>query len=240
MARDHPDRGGDRYHGDHADVAVRGGGELLTTTLNKHDLRQTSGMSNEVREFWDQHAATFDQEPDHGLFDPDVRAAWAAVLLPLMPSSRASVADLGCGTGSLSVLLAQAGHEVRGVDLSGRMVTAAQAKAKAAGVPAMFVQGDASQPPYAPGTCDVVLARHVLWALPDPAAALKVWVDLLKPGGLLVLIEGRWSTGAGLTAAACRALVLEARQEADVVRLDDPALWGRSIDDERYLLVSRS
>lgn len=197
-------------------------------------------MTSEVRDFWDQHAATFDQEPDHGLLDPEVRAAWEAVLLPLMPTDSASVIDLGCGTGSLSVLLAQAGHEVRGVDLSGRMIAAAQAKATAAGVPAVFVQGDASQPPYASASCDVVLTRHVLWALPDPAAALKIWVDLLRPGGLLVLIEGRWSTGAGLTAAECQALVLDVRRGADVTRLDDPALWGHSIDDERYLLASRS
>nr|QEO75028.1 hypothetical protein [uncultured bacterium] len=196
-------------------------------------------MTSEVRDFWDQHAATFDQEPDHGLLDPDVRATWAAVLLPLL-SSPASVVDLGCGTGSLSVLLAQAGYEVRGTDLSPRMVAAAQAKASAAGVSAVFVEGDASEPPYAPGSCDVVLARHVLWALPDPAAALKRWAGLLRPGGLLVLVEGRWSTGAGLTAADCRALVLEVRREAEVTRLDDPALWGRAIDDERYLLVSRS
>ncbi|WP_086666157.1 class I SAM-dependent methyltransferase [Lentzea kentuckyensis] len=197
-------------------------------------------MTDAVREFWDQHAATFDQEPDHGLLDPEVRAAWTAVLLPLMPGDAASVVDLGCGTGSLSVLLAQAGHRVRGVDLSGRMIAAARAKANAAAVPAEFIQGDASQPPCAPASCDVVLARHVLWALPDPAAALKLWVDLLKPGGLLVLIEGRWSTGAGLTSAECRELVLAVREDAGVTRLDSPALWGRVIDDERYLLVSRS
>ncbi|WP_439659476.1 class I SAM-dependent methyltransferase [Lentzea sp. HUAS TT2] len=197
-------------------------------------------MTNAVREFWDAQAAAFDLEPDHGLLDPEVREAWSALLLPLMPPSPASVVDLGCGTGSLAVLLARAGHDVRGVDLSPRMVAAAAAKANAAGVPAEFTQGDASQPPYAPASCDVVLARHVLWALPDPAAALTTWVNLLKPGGLLLLIEGHWSTGAGLTAEECRALVAEVRQETTVRRLDDPALWGRRIEDERYLLVSRN
>jgi len=167
-----------------------------------------------------------------------VRAAWAQLLLPLMPSSSAEVVDLGCGTGSLAVLLAAAGHRVRGVDLSARMVAAATAKARAADVVAEFVQGDAAEPPYPPGSADVVLARHVLWALPDPAAALEAWVRLLRPGGRLVLVEGRWSTGSGLTAVEAEALVRSVRQEATVTRLTDPALWGREIDDERYLLLS--
>jgi hypothetical protein len=47
--------------------------------------------------------------------------------------------------------------------------------------------------------------------------------------------EGRWSTGGGL----CAALVRACRQEADVVPLTDPALWGRAVDDERHLVVSR-
>ena len=29
------------------------------------------------------------------------------------------------------------------------------------------------------------------------------------------------------------------RQEADVVPLPDPALWGRAVDDDRYLVLSR-
>ncbi|MFD4672015.1 class I SAM-dependent methyltransferase [Lentzea sp. NPDC058450] len=195
-------------------------------------------MSNEVREFWDRHAAAFDEEPDHGLLDPAVRDAWAALLLPLLPDAPARVVDLGCGTGSLSVLLARQGHQVRGVDLSGRMVAAARAKAEAAGVEAEFVEGDASTPPYEPGSADVVLARHVLWALPDPAAALHRWAGLLRPGGTMVLVEGRWSTGVGLSAAECLELVRGAGREAEVRVLDDAALWGREIDDERYLLVS--
>lgn len=188
-----------------------------------------------TREFWDQHAATFDDEPDHGLRDLRVRRAWADLLLPLMPPA-ASVVDLGCGTGSLSVLLAEAGHEVHGLDLSEEMVRAARSKATTAGVTVDFTTGDAAHPPHPKGTFDVVLARHVLWALPDPAAALEEWVSLLRPGGVLVLVEGRWSTGAGLTAAEARELV---GGDAVVTPLTDEALWGREIDDERYLLVSR-
>jgi SAM-dependent methyltransferase len=189
--------------------------------------------------FWDEQAARFDDEPDHGLLDPVVRAAWDELLRGLMPPAPADVTDLGCGTGSLGVLLAGAGHRVRGLDVSGRMVAAARAKAHAAGVAAEFAEGDASSPLYAPGSTDVVLARHVLWALPDPADALGRWTRLLRAHGRLVLIEGRWSTGAGIAAADCRGLVLQHRREAQLQRLDDPALWGCAIEDERYVILSR-
>jgi len=189
-----------------------------------------------TQDLWDAQAATFDEQPDHGLRDPEVRAAWADLLLPLLPPVPAAVVDLGCGTGSLSVLLAEAGYDVCGVDLSGRMLD--EAGKKAAGMAVDLQLGDAAEPPCADHSFDVVLARHVLWAMPDPGAALGRWVRLLKPGGRLVLVEGRWFTGAGLTAAECRALVRRHRGEADVRRLDDPRLWGAEIEDERYLLVS--
>ncbi|MEU3532965.1 methyltransferase domain-containing protein [Streptomyces murinus] len=56
---------------------------------------------------WDARAAGFDEEPDHGLRDPAVRAAWAARLRSWLPRRPADVLDLGCGTGSLSLLAAQ-------------------------------------------------------------------------------------------------------------------------------------
>ena len=34
--------------------------------------------------------------------------------------------------------------------------------------------------------------------------------------------------------------VLRHRRHADVVPLTDPALWGKEISDERYLILSRS
>ncbi len=187
---------------------------------------------------WDEEAARFDEQPDHGLAGPAVRAAWTALLLPQLPAVPALVADLGCGTGSLSVLLAQAGHTVIGLDRSGPMTRIAQAKAAAAAVPVRFVQGDAADPPCGPASVDVLLARHVLWAMPDPAAAVSRWARLLRRGGRLVLVEGRWSTGAGLTARDCLALVRRHRTLARLTRLDDPALWGGPVADERYLIVS--
>lgn len=183
---------------------------------------------------WDTEAATFDDEPDHGLRDPEVRQAWRRLLLGLLPAAPARVADLGCGTGTLSLLLSEEGYHVDGVDFSPEMVRRATAKAGP-----RFVVGDAAAPPLSPGY-DVVLCRHVLWALPDPAVALGRWVDLLAPGGRMVLVEGSWSTGSGLTAEQTVALVEGAGLSPVLRPLPDPAYWGGPIDDERYVVVGSS
>lgn len=189
-----------------------------------------------TRELWDHEAARFDDEPDHGLADPETREAWRDLLVSVLPAAPARVADLGCGTGTLTRLLVDQGYAVDGVDFSPEMVARARVK-----VPeAQIVVGDAAEPPLERSAYDVVLSRHVLWALPDPAAALARWVGLLRPGGHLVLVEGNWSTGAGLTAAESVRIVHGVRRHAEVRHLREPVLWGREIEDERYLLVSRA
>jgi SAM-dependent methyltransferase len=194
--------------------------------------------TDDTRARWDAEAATFDDEPDHGLADPATRAAWRELLLEHLPPAPARVADLGCGTGTLAVLLAAEGYDVRGIDLSPQMVARAEAKAAAAGVTATFAVGDASDPQLPARSFDVVLSRHVLWALPDPAAGLARWVELLAPGGRLLLVEGRWFTGGGLTSAQTEALVHGTGRSVAVRHLPDPVYWGREISDERYLAVS--
>lgn len=135
-------------------------------------------------------------------------------------------------------MLAEVGFQVHGVDLSSEMVEAAKAKAAAAGVAAEFHQGDVDRPDCGAGKFDVVFARHVLWAMPDADAALARWVELLAPGGRLVLVEGRWDTGGGIGADECRALLERHRSQVDAHLLPDPVLWGRTITDERYVVVS--
>jgi hypothetical protein len=74
--------------------------------------------------------------------------------------------------------------------------------------------------------------------MPSPPEALGRWVDLLAPGGRLVLVEGSWSTGAGLTGEETVALVEATGRAARLRRLPEAVYWGRAITDERYLVVS--
>lgn len=192
-----------------------------------------------MSEGWDAQAASFDDEPDHGLRDPTIRAAWRELLLSHLPPAPARVADLGFATGTLSVLLADEGYAVDGVDFSPAMVERARIKA-ADRENVSFLLGDAADPPLPVGEYDIVLCRHVLWALPDPAAVLARWVELLTPTGRLLLIEGSWHTGVGLTPEQTVELVRGTGRDAFLHPLDDPVLWGGDTSDVRYLVLSTS
>ncbi|MFE9769021.1 class I SAM-dependent methyltransferase [Streptomyces sp. NPDC005808] len=188
---------------------------------------------------WDAESVTFDEEPDHGLRDPVVREAWAARLRTWLPARPADVLDLGCGTGSLSLLASEWGHRVTGVDSSPGMVD--RARAKLAGRDAVFLVGDAATPPVGEQRFDVLLCRHVLWTLPDPGRVLRHWCGLLRPGGRLVLVEGVWGTVSpvGISADRLTALLEPLAADIRVERLsDDSRLWGREVEDERYAMVA--
>jgi 2-polyprenyl-3-methyl-5-hydroxy-6-metoxy-1,4-benzoquinol methylase len=209
-----------------------------------------------ITAYWDAAAASFDEEPDHGLQDERTRTAWARLLSSWLPSPHVDVLDVGCGTGSLSLLLAAAGHRVTGVDLAPRMVECAREKFADAGLAGRFLVGDAAAPPTGDRRFDVVLSRHLVWTMPDPTAALRAWIARLRPGGRLILVEGRWQqtgrpaapyvagaealpwnggVGAEDLAAAVRPLVADVRTTP---LGDQPQLWGGPVADERYALIA--
>jgi SAM-dependent methyltransferase len=151
-------------------------------------------IEQEVREYWDLDAATYDRSAGH---NPTTRlevAAWAASLRRLLPDPPARVLDAGAGTGFLSLLLAREGYRVTALDLAPGMLAQLGAKAQSRGLEVELVEANAADPPR--DGFDAVVERHVVWTLPDPKAALEAWREA-APSGRLVLIESIWGSGAG-------------------------------------------
>jgi len=192
----------------------------------------------ESRQYWDNFASSFDDEPDHGLRDPVIRASWTDFLRESLPYTKATILDIGCGTGPLSVLMAGLGHRVTGIDFSPAMIALARTKASALGLQVEFHVMDAASPQLPPEHFDAIVCRHLLWTLPEPRLVLQQWADLLKQRGRLILIEGHWDTNAGLRASEVIEMLPASFGDVSLQSLSESAnLWGREVSDERYAIL---
>jgi SAM-dependent methyltransferase len=98
------------------------------------------------------------------------------------------VLDAGCGPGLVSEALLRAGHRVVGVDLSREMIERAEARCAPFGSSAAFFQASLFDSAVVRlGPFDAALSRCVLHHVVDPAAFLARQVELLRPGGVLVV-----------------------------------------------------
>jgi ubiquinone/menaquinone biosynthesis C-methylase UbiE len=109
----------------------------------------------------------------------------------LDPAPGDVVVEMGCGTGANFPQLRRrvgSGGAVVGVDFSPGMLDRARERVAAAGWENVHVaRGDANRPPVA--DVDAVCASFVVGMLPDPAAAVDRWADLVGPGGRLALLD---------------------------------------------------
>jgi ubiquinone/menaquinone biosynthesis C-methylase UbiE len=143
-----------------------------------------------IRSHWDDRATTFDAEADHGVHSRDQREAWVSLLSGIAGPEPRRALDVGCGTGVLTLMLAEMGHTVTGVDFAPRMLRIAEQKSRRAGLAVRFRLENVTALSDRDATYDLVIARHVIWALPNPALGAREWLRVLRPGGRLVLIEG--------------------------------------------------
>jgi len=129
-----------------------------------------------------------------------------AVLRAVGAQRPARVLDVGCGTGQLTVRLAEkVGAGVIGCDYSWGMLE--QARRRGMLVP--WVQADAARLPVAPATMDAVVCTESFHWYPDQPAALeelarvlaprgRVYIALVNPPSALVSrLSARWSRRAG-------------------------------------------
>ncbi len=153
---------------------------------------RSSGAKDYIKRYWDASSKTYDRKSGHGIQTSEERAAWWMAFEAVLPKGRLSVLDVGCGTGELSLLLADKGHRVTGVDLSDSMIEVATEKNRALGLNARFGAGDAEDLEFGDCTFDVVFNRHLLWTLPHPEKAIGEWRRVLKEGGQAIIIDGYW------------------------------------------------
>ena len=154
-------------------------------------------FKKEIAEYWDESSKEYDTHPGHGMGGDDEKEAWLKFLKEIIPAGTKTVLDVGCGTGFLTVLLAELGYTVKGIDLSDGMQADAKKKIKAGGYEdrVTFEICDAENTNEPDETYDLVINRHLLWTLPHPYEAVDEWLRVTKPGGSVIVIDGDWNLG---------------------------------------------
>ncbi|TNE43835.1 MAG: methyltransferase domain-containing protein [Deltaproteobacteria bacterium] len=103
------------------------------------------------------------------------------------------VLEVGCGVGydvfNLARIVGPEGH-VTGVDLSETLLSKAREQAATGSLPCSFEQASIESLPFEDHTFDACRIDRVLIHVPDPAQALEEVLRVLRPGGVLVVLEG--------------------------------------------------
>ena len=98
-----------------------------------------------------------------------------------------TVLDYACGTGSMTLEIANHVKEIYAADLSARMLAVVKSRAEQSGIENIyFTQGTIFDVPHEDGSLDVILAFNILHLLEDPRAAIQKINQLLKPGGVFI------------------------------------------------------
>lgn len=141
-------------------------------------------MPNDAKTYFATVAGQWD-EIRSGYFSEHMRdAAIAKANLP----EKATVADIGTGTGFVAAGLAPRAVNVYGFDASAEMLAvAARNLEKFPNVELRQAPGDSIPLPDA--TLDGVFANMYLHHAPDPAAAIREMARLLRPGGVLCITD---------------------------------------------------
>lgn len=98
-----------------------------------------------------------------------------AVLEAIMPVEDRTILEIACGTGRFTVMLAEQGADVVGLDISAAMLHQGRAKAQRAELAGTleFLRGDAGRLPFPDDHFDTVIAMRFFHLADDPEAFLR-------------------------------------------------------------------
>ncbi|MGI9391799.1 MAG: class I SAM-dependent methyltransferase [Boseongicola sp.] len=143
--------------------------------------------------FWDKIARKYSRRPISNI------SAYEKTLERVRSHLGANdkVVELGCGTGSTGLLLANCVSSYLGTDVSPEMIEIANEKLAETPIDRLnFAVTDAHALDLDDESFDAVLGFNLYHLVPDLDGALKRARDLLKPGGLFITktpcIGGKW------------------------------------------------
>lgn len=113
---------------------------------------------------------------------------WSSALASLLPPL--DVADFGCGTGVLSLVIARWAHQVWAIDQNAELLAQARTRASQEGLGNIrFLCEDLQHLSLPDAQRDLVVISQSLHHVETPAAVLREAARILKPNGKLVLLE---------------------------------------------------
>jgi ubiquinone/menaquinone biosynthesis C-methylase UbiE len=132
---------------------------------------------------FDKEAAVWDANPGRVKLAHDVADA---IIRELKPTEDLDVLDFGCGTGLVTLRLQPLVRAITGVDSSQGMLAVLRDKVKKQGlqnVSPQFVDFESGD--RVAGQFHLIVSSMTMHHVPDIAALLRLWFDLLLPGGCL-------------------------------------------------------
>lgn len=150
------------------------------------------GKGSQVKEMFDNIAPAYDFMNRAMTFGID--RLWRAKAVSLIrKSAPQTILDVATGTADLAILMARKMPEVlvTGIDLSEGMIARGEEKVKKAGLGDRITlqTGDCLDLPFADGTFDCVTVAYGVRNFENLAAGYSQMLRVLRPGGLLCVIE---------------------------------------------------
>ena len=135
------------------------------------------------RRFWDEVAPRYDQAMRF-LERHQFRGGREWVC----SRARGEVLEVAVGT-ALNLARYPAGTRLTGVDLSPEMLAQARSRSAEIGRPIELREADVAALPFADGAFDTVVCTLAMCAVPDEEAGILEMRRVLRPGGLLLLLD---------------------------------------------------
>ncbi|MBP5203238.1 MAG: class I SAM-dependent methyltransferase [Candidatus Methanomethylophilaceae archaeon] len=148
-------------------------------------------LKDQIADYWDRRSLGFSAAVKDEILN-GTNASGPEIVRELGIREGVKVLDVGCGPGYFEMLLGDTGAEFHAIDYSQNMVEAARANLAERGIEAEVRRMDAQSLEYPDRTFDAVISRSVFWSLPDPEAAYREMLRVMKPGARAYLSDGNF------------------------------------------------